>query len=90
MPVNKGYTRGWKHGKGRGRESVVTCAFCGTKVPKYKTFSVVRGFRITDPLLKEELGRKDAKGRGFSLMSSKMYACPGCARHRHIVRRKKR
>jgi len=87
MPVNKGYSRGWKHGKGRGKESVVTCSFCGTKVPKYKTFSVVRGFRITDPLLKEELGNK---GRSVSLMSSKQFACPGCARHRHIVRRKKR
>ncbi|MCD6496116.1 MAG: hypothetical protein J7K54_02490 [Candidatus Aenigmarchaeota archaeon] len=88
MPVNKGYSRGWKHGKERGKETLVTCAFCGRKVPKYKTFSVVRGFRITDPMLKEELGRKG--GRGVSLMSNKMYACPGCARHRHIVRRKKR
>ena len=87
MPVNKGYSRGWKHGKERGKETLVTCAFCGRKVPKYKTFSVVRGFRITDPMLKEELG---FRGRGMSLMSSKMYACPGCARHRHIVRRKKR
>lgn len=88
MPVNKGYSRGWKHGKERGKETLVTCAFCGRKVPKYKTFSVVRGFRITDPLLKEEL--KSKGGRGISLMSSKMYACPACARHRHIVRRKKR
>ncbi|MBN1896845.1 MAG: hypothetical protein JW789_03930 [Candidatus Aenigmarchaeota archaeon] len=87
MPVNKGYTRGWKHGKGRGKESTVTCTFCGTKVPKYKTFTVVRGFRITDPQLKEELGNR---GRGISLLSNKMHACPGCARHRHIVRRKKR
>ncbi len=87
MPVNKGYSRGWKHGQGRGKETLVTCTFCGRKVPKYKTFSVVRGFRITDPLLKEELG---TKGRGVSLMNSKQYACPGCARHRHIVRRKKR
>ncbi len=88
MPINKGYKRGWKHGKGRGKESTVTCTFCGTTVPKYKTFSVVRGFRITDPLLKEELGSQ--RGRPISLMSTKQYACPGCARHRHIVRRKKR
>ena len=88
MPVNKGYSRGWKHGPGRGKETMVTCGFCGRKVPKYKTFSVVRGFRITDPLLREEL--KTRGGRGISLMSNKMYACPGCARHRHIVRRKKR
>lgn len=89
MPVNKGYSRGWKHGKGRGKETVVTCTFCGSKVPRYKTFTVVRGFRITDPLLKEELGNRGGR-RGISLMNSKMYACPGCARHRHIVRRKKR
>ena len=88
MPVNKGYKRGWKHGPGRGKETMVICGFCGRKVPKYKTFSVVRGFRITDPLLREEL--KIRGGRGISLMSNKMYACPGCARHRHIVRRKKR
>ncbi len=87
MPVQKGYRRGWKHGKGRGKEILVTCEFCGRRVPKYKTFSVVRGFRITDPLLKEEL---KAGGRGISLINSKMYACPACARHRHIVRRKKR
>ncbi|MBN2330758.1 MAG: hypothetical protein JXC85_02990 [Candidatus Aenigmarchaeota archaeon] len=88
MRPNKGYTRGWKHGPGRGKETLVTCAFCGRKVPKYKTFSVVRGFRITDPLLKEEL--RPGNRRPISLMSSKMYACPACARHRHIVRRKKR
>ncbi len=84
----KGYTRGWKHGPGRGKETLVICTFCGRKVPKYKTFSVVRGFRITDPLIKDELRSGDR--RGVSLMSSKMYACPACARHRHIVRRKKR
>jgi ribosomal protein S26 len=88
MRPRKGYSRGWKHGKERGKETLVTCAFCGRQVPKYKTFSVVRGFRITDPLLREEL--KSGNRRGISLMSSKMYACPACARHRHIVRRKKR
>jgi hypothetical protein len=46
----------------------------------------VRGFRITDPLLRDEL----AGGRSISLLCNKMYACPACARHRHIVRRKKR
>ena len=88
MPVSKGYKRGWKHGKERGKETVVNCSFCGRKVPKYKTFSIFRGFRITDPFLREELGSNNR--RGLSLMSSKMYACPGCARHRHIVRKKKR
>jgi ribosomal protein S26 len=77
------YKRGWHHTKTRGKESVISCGFCGRKVPKYKTFSVTRGFRITDPVLRRELGRS------FSLSQSKMYACPGCARHRNIVRRKK-
>ena len=86
MPLQKGYKRGWKHGKERGKETVITCSFCGKKVPKYKTFSVMRGFRITDPALREELG---IRGRGFSLMHNRMHACPGCARHRHIVRKKR-
>ena len=80
------YKRGWQHTKGRGKESVITCGFCGRKVPKYKTFSVARAFRITDPLLKRELGYGK---RTSSLLQSKMYACPACARHRNIVRRKR-
>ena len=79
------YTRGWTHTKTRGKEGVVTCGFCGRKVPRYKTFPVARSFRITDPLLKRELGY----GRGSSLGLTKMYACPGCARHRKIVRKKR-
>ena len=86
--VRKGfYKRGWHHTKTRGKESVITCGFCGRKVPRYKTFSVTRGFVITDPLLKKELGIKD-RGR-FNLMQSKTYACPGCARHRRIVRKRR-
>ena len=77
------YKRGWHHTKTRGRESLVTCEFCGRQVPKYKTFPVVKGFRITDPILKRELGRQ------ISFMQNKAYACPACARHRNIVRKKK-
>lgn len=80
----KVYKRGWQHTKKRGRESVITCSFCGRKVPKYKTFAVTKGFRITDPLLKKEIGIK----KTLSLSWSKMYACPSCARHRGIVRNK--
>ena len=76
------YKRGWHHTKTRGRETLVTCGYCGRRVPKYKTFPVVKGFRITDPMLKKELGRQ------LSFMQSKIYACPGCARHRNIVRKK--
>lgn len=65
----------------------MTCDFCGRKVPKYKTFSVFRGFRITDPVLRKELGSRDR--RGLSLMSSKVSACPACARRRNIVKKRK-
>ncbi len=83
----KFYKRGWTHSKGRGTESMVTCAFCGRKVPKYKTFSVVKGFKISDPMLRSEMGYR---GRGSPmLMQNKARACPACARHRNIVRRKK-
>ncbi len=79
------YKRGWHHTKRRGKESIVTCSFCGRKVPRYKTFPVTKGFAITDPLLRKELGSK----RPIVLTQSKMYACPACARHRNIVVKKK-
>ena len=66
---------------------MVTCAFCGRKVPKYKTFSVVKGFRISDPLLRREMGYRGRGGPVF--MQNKSRACPACARHRNIVRRKR-
>jgi len=81
------YKRGWKHSKGRGRETQVTCGFCGKRVPKYKTFSVVKGLRISDPGIRQGMG---GQGRfGMSFLQSKIYACPACARHRNIVRRKR-
>jgi ribosomal protein S26 len=79
------YKRGWSHTKTRGKEGTVTCGFCGRRVPKYKTFPVVRSFGITDPMLKKELGFR----RGHSLFQNKIYACPACARHRNIVRKKR-
>ncbi len=77
------YKRGWHHTKTRGHEGSVTCGFCGRQVPRYKTFPVVKGFRISDPLLRKELGHQ------LSFMQSKIYACPACARHRNIVRKKR-
>ena len=76
------YKRGWKHSASRGSEGTTTCGFCGKKVPKYKTFPVFRGFRITDPTLRRELSTQ------LSFMSTKVYACPSCARHRNIVQKK--
>jgi len=81
--TQKFYTRGWEHTKMRGREHVINCSFCGRLVPKYKTFSVVRGLRITDPVIKKAL----KNSRFFS--GQKMYACPSCARFQRIVRKKR-
>lgn len=84
MARERAYRRGWSHTKSRGKETLVTCGFCGKRVPKYKTFSVYRGFSISDPSIRKELGR-----RRLSLSSTKMYACPACARHRRIVKKKR-
>jgi ribosomal protein S26 len=81
------YRRGWNHTRTRGKESTVTCGFCGRKVPKYKTFATFKGFRLNDPVIKASLGQK-ARG-GLNLMSSKVLACPACARHRNIVRKRR-
>ncbi len=83
MSKERAYKRGWKHTKKRGRETTTNCSFCGRRVPKYKTFSVTRGFRITDPVLRKELGQS-----AMSFAWQKMSACPSCARHRRIVRGK--
>ncbi|RLJ05243.1 MAG: hypothetical protein DRP13_01455 [Candidatus Aenigmatarchaeota archaeon] len=80
----KYYKRGWQHTKKRGKEYTITCSFCGRKVPRYKAFPVTKGFGITDHLLRKELGI-----RKKSLSVTKMYACPACARHRNIVRKKR-
>lgn len=80
--TRKAYRRGWDHTKGRGKETTVTCEFCGRQVPKYKCFPVFKGFRINDPLVRKELGNS------ASFMQSKSYACPACARHRKIVKKK--
>lgn len=82
----KFYKRGWHHTKTRGSENMVSCGFCGRRVPRYKTFTVVKGLRINDPLLRNQMGYGR---RGLSLLQNKIHACPACARHRGIVRRKK-
>jgi ribosomal protein S26 len=79
------YKRGWHHGKIRGKETTVTCGFCGRIVPKYKTFSVRRGLKLSDPLIRRELGLR----KPISLWTEKLYACPSCARFHRIVRKKR-
>lgn len=80
------YRRGWSHTKTRGKEGTVTCGFCGKKVPKYKTFPTFKGFSLNDPVIRAELGSQGR--RGMTLMTTKIYACPACARHRNIVKKK--
>lgn len=74
------YKRGYHHTKSKGHESNVICGFCGRSVPRWKTFSTYRGFRISDPVL-----RKQIDPRQMSMFERKIYACPSCARHRGIV-----
>lgn len=81
MPISTApYTRKYAHTKSRGSESMVVCDFCNRQVPKYKTFSITRGFRISDPTILQQVDR-----RMIRLMSRKMRACPSCARYRGIV-----
>ncbi|MFH1420389.1 MAG: hypothetical protein ABIG30_00270 [Candidatus Aenigmatarchaeota archaeon] len=74
------YKRGYHHTKSKGHEQSTECNFCGRKVPKWKTFPVMKSFRINDPVLRQQMDP-----RFIGSFSRKMYACPGCARHRGIV-----
>ncbi|MEM7826649.1 MAG: hypothetical protein QXQ40_00290 [Candidatus Aenigmatarchaeota archaeon] len=71
------YKRVYKHTGPRGHERYVICGFCNKHVPRYKAFSVFRGFQITDPYLRREV-------KTISLRK-KVFVCPQCARHRGIV-----
>ncbi len=82
--AGKAYKRGWSHTKGRGREGTTVCGFCGKQVPKYKCIPVFRGFRISDPVIRKEIGNQS------SFLQNKVYACPACARHRKITKKKAR
>ena len=75
------YKRGYKHTKSKGRESVVICEFCGKRVPRWKTFTVTKGFNISDPVLRKQIDR-----RQMSMFQRKVYACPSCARFRGIIK----
>ncbi|MBI4896341.1 MAG: hypothetical protein HY832_02225 [Candidatus Aenigmarchaeota archaeon] len=74
------YERGYKHTKSKGKETNVDCGYCGRTVPRWKTFSTFKRFRISDPTL-----RKQIDTRFISSFERKIYACPACARHRGIV-----
>ncbi len=83
MPISKApYTRKYQHTKRRGHEQLVTCGYCGKKVPRYKTFLKTRGFRITDPTILQQVDRSQ-----IHLFRQKLYVCPSCARFHKIVQR---
>ncbi len=85
MPVSEApYTRSYEHTKHRGRESTVLCGVCGKKVPRYKALVTYRGFRITDPVILQQVDK-----RQIHLTRHKIYVCPSCARFHGIVQRGK-
>ncbi|MBI4018447.1 MAG: hypothetical protein HY368_02460 [Candidatus Aenigmarchaeota archaeon] len=75
------YRRGYHHTKSKGHESTVNCGYCGRSVPRWKTISVFKKFRITDPTLRKQIDPRFVSGFG-----RKLYACPSCARFRGIVK----
>ncbi|NCO96760.1 MAG: hypothetical protein COY38_00325 [Candidatus Aenigmarchaeota archaeon CG_4_10_14_0_8_um_filter_37_24] len=85
MPISKApYKRSYQHTSSRGNEQRIRCAQCGCLVPRWKTFEVFRGFRITDPTILKQVDR-----RMLSFMQRKERVCPKCARFYHIVKRGK-
>jgi len=81
MPISTApYKRKYAHTKSRGREGTVTCGICGREVPRYKTFIMRKGFRITDPLILQQVDR-----RYIHMTQQIMRLCPSCARFRGIA-----
>ncbi len=81
IDISAPYKRKYRHTGGKGKESTVVCAYCGKTIPRWKSFTATKGFRITDPILKKEISRKQ-----MSMFQRKVYACPSCARHRGIIK----
>ncbi|HLE07779.1 MAG TPA: hypothetical protein VI933_04130 [archaeon] len=85
MPVSSApYTRKYEHTASRGHEGLVTCGYCGRQVPRYKTFTKFKGFRINDPTILAAVDRSQ-----MHFFQQKMYVCPSCARFHKIVQRGK-
>jgi len=81
LPISKApYKRTYAHTKSRGREVTVKCDVCGREVPKWKTFTKIKGFGITDPAILRQVDR-----RFIHLMKRKVRLCPACARHRGVA-----
>jgi len=85
LPISRApYKRSYKHTSQRGKELRVTCDHCGNKVPRWKTFTATRGFRINDPAILKQVDR-----RMIHLLNRKIRVCPKCARFYHIVEKGK-
>lgn len=85
MPISKApYKRSYQHTSSRGNEQKITCSQCGRSVPRWKTFDVFRGFRITDQTILKQIDKNM-----LHLMSRKERVCPKCARFYHIVEKGK-
>lgn len=81
MPISTApYKREYQHTKSRGSEQMVVCDSCGRQVPRYKTFTRVRGFSLGDPFLMRQIDR-----RMVHLMRREERFCPSCARSRGVV-----
>lgn len=80
MPISTApYRRKYWHTKSRGREGTVACEICGRQVPRYKTFTKMKGMRISDPLILQQVDR-----RMIHLMTQEIRLCPSCARFQGI------
>ena len=85
MPISTApYKRDYQHTKQRGKEANVRCGKCGRLVPRWKTFTTYRTFRINDPVIMQQIDK-----RFLHMMGEKMRVCPKCARFYHIVKRGK-
>lgn len=74
------YKRSYKHRAQRGKELRIKCDFCNRLVPRWKTFTLKRGFSITDTYLLKQFDR-----HALHLTTTVVRACPSCARFRGIV-----
>jgi small subunit ribosomal protein S26e len=81
LPISTApYRRKYAHTKSRGAEGTVRCGGCGREVPRWKTFTKVKGFRITDPIILQQVDR-----RMIHLMKQTVRLCPSCARFQGVV-----
>jgi ribosomal protein S26 len=81
MPISTApYKRTYKHTKSRGREATITCGVCGRAVPRYKTFILTKGFRVTDSSILQQVDR-----RFVHMFARRIRVCPSCARFQRVV-----